>query len=138
MKKEKTKLFNEEVEKYRKLLLRCCNKSEWNIFKMTAGRLFDYIESIEILEVQKKFFKIFKVMLAVVVLSVIFILKMNINILPDIGSLRNLALFTAVAGCCFELYFFINFRSYMEYKTTYYKKRREKFIRDLEIDFKEA
>lgn len=130
------KTFNTEVEKYRRTLLCSAEENEWNLFKVNAGGLFDYLEAFEMLEVEKKFFKIFKCILVVIVLSSLILFRVNPEWNPDIKSIKDFMVLMAVAGCCFELYFFMNFRAYLEYKTTFYRKRREKFIRDIERDFK--
>ncbi|NIQ14626.1 MAG: hypothetical protein GTO02_09565 [Candidatus Dadabacteria bacterium] len=137
MKKELIKAFNEEVHRYRNTLACCAEKSEWDVFKVNAGKLFDYIESIEMIEIESKFFRISKIILFVLLLMVVFIFRMNIDIYPEMARIKELAFLGAVAGSCFQLYFFLNFRMYMEHKMTFYKKRRERFIRNIERDFKE-
>ena len=137
MKEELHKIFNAEVERYRKSLLYYAKACEWDTFKDNAGRFFDYIESIEISEIERKFFNISKVIIGVLSIVVLVILKLNITASPAIAGLKKIIILTALAGGCFEIYFFLNFKMYMKYKTNYYKKRKERFIIDIERDFKD-
>jgi hypothetical protein len=132
------KVFNKEVDGYRLSLLYCADQREWNSFKQTAGRLFDYLEAVEMTETEKKFFKIFRSVLISLFIMTVLIFRMNFDIHPDIQRVREVIILIAIAGCCFELYFFMTFRMYMEKKNIFYKKRKEKFIRDIERDFKEV
>lgn len=136
MDKSLEKVFNEEVNKYRNLLLSCARKSEWSSFKANAGKLFDYIESIEMLVLKKKFFRISKVIMIALVFVVAAVCLMDPAMQCEIPRIRELLILAGIMGCCFQLYFFLNFRTYIERKMTSYKLRRESFIRSIEADFK--
>lgn len=136
MDNELYKRFNEEVNRYKNSLLFYAKKCEWETFKVNAGRLFDYVESIETSVIEKKFIRITKMILAVLFFIVVLIFKMNPDMYPELARVKELMILMAIAGCCFEVYFFYNFRTYMRSKTVFYKKRRERFIRDIERDFK--
>ena len=138
MNKEFNNKFNEEINRYKKALLFYSRKCDWDTFKDNAGRLFDYCESIEASAIEKKFFKITKMIVAALIFMVIIIVKMNPDMYPRLARVNELMTLIAIATCCFEVYFFYNFRMYMKGKTIYYKKRREKFIRNIERDFKES
>ncbi|MGE5750903.1 MAG: hypothetical protein ACM30F_02100, partial [Nitrospirota bacterium] len=69
--------INEEVERYKNALLRDAKESEWQSFKSKAGKLFDYLEAIELSEIQRKFSRMFKVIFVVLVMIIVIILKMN-------------------------------------------------------------
>jgi len=129
--------INEEVERYRTALLRDAKESEWQSFKSKAGKLFDYLEAIELSEIQRKFFRMFNIILLALVLIIVIILKMNGEAYPALLRFKDSMVITAIAGSCFELYFFLNFRLYVKHKMSWYKKRREQFIRNMEKDFKE-
>ena len=135
MKKELHEEFNRKVEGYRKDLLTCARKSEWDSFKAKAGRLFDYVESIEFSELEKKFFKVFYSILAVLGLACIMLFGFDFGLKPEFARLKTAFVFSALAGSTFALYFFLNFRAYMDIKMSYYKQRRENFIRDIQRDF---
>jgi len=137
MEKELSETFSEEVEKYRIQLLTCAKKSQWDTFKMNAGRLFDYVESIEMSVIEKKFFRISRIIIIVLCLMVAFICKTHFDIHCGLERIREVMILLAIAGCSFQLYFYVNFRTYMDYKLTSYKRRRDSFIRNIEQDFKE-
>jgi len=136
MKEELSKIFNAEVEQYRISLLYYAKACEWDNFKEKAGRLFDYAESIEMSEIERKFFNISKVIVAILAIVVVVILKLNMITSPEIAGIKKIAILMALAGGCFEIYFFLNFKTYMKHKTNFYKKRKERFIIDIEGDFK--
>lgn len=137
MKKEFADRFSEEVERYRRALLQYARKCDWDTFKMKAGNLFDYVEVIELSETERRFFRIFKSILALLIGVVIAILNMDVTVHPDLARMKFSIILLALAGSCFELYFFLGFRKYMDVKTTYYKKRKDRFIRNIEKDFRE-
>lgn len=128
--------FNEEIEKYRRILMSSAKKGEWNTFKVNAGRLFDYVESIEMAVLEKKFLRISRVIMFVLFLSLILILRMGFDIQEEIMRLRKLVILTAFGGSSFQLYFFLNFRWYLDHKTACYRRRRERFIKNIEQDFR--
>jgi hypothetical protein len=137
MTEELNRTFNEEVNRYKNALLFYAKKCDWETFKVKAGKFFDYLESIEMSEIERKFFNISKIIIFILCIVVLFIFKLNQNVSPEIAGLRKLIILTALAGCSFEIYFFYNFRLYMRYKANFYKKRKEKFISDIERDFKD-
>jgi len=136
MKKELAEQFNREVDSYRNALLYCARKCDWESFKAKAGKLFDYVESIEYSELERRFFTIFTPILAVLALAVLALVGVNFDALPELQRLRHSFNMAALAGSTFEIYFFLDYRVYMKRKTTFYQKRREKFIRNLEQDFR--
>jgi hypothetical protein len=129
--------MNEEIERYKNALLHDAKQCEWQSFKSKAGALFDYLETIELSEIQRKFFRMFKLILVALVMIIVIILKMNGEAYPALLRFKDSLVITAIAGSCFELYFFVDFRLYVEHKVFWYKQRREQFIRNMEKDFKE-
>jgi len=129
--------INEEIERYKNALLHYAKQCEWESFKSKAGALFDYLEAIELSEVQRKFFRMFILILIVLVIIIVIILKMNGEAYPSLLRFKDSMVIMAIAGSCFELYFFVDFRLYVEHKLSWYKKRREQFIRNMEQDFRE-
>lgn len=136
MKDELNRKFNAEMQRYKNSLLYYAKACEWDIFKDNAGRLFDYVESIEISEIERKFSNISKVIVVMLFIVVVVILKMNMTILPEIAGLKKIIILMALGVGCFEVYFYFNFKMYMKYKTGFYKKRKERFVVDIERDFK--
>ena len=137
MTEELNRTFNEEVNRYKNALLFYAKKCDWETFKVKAGKFFDYLESIEMSEIERRFFNISKIIIFILCIVVLFIFKLNPNSYPEIAGVRKLIILAALAGCSFQIYFFYNFRIYMRYKANFYKKRKEKFIRDIERDFKD-
>jgi len=136
MRKKLAEQFSREVESYRRALLFCAKKSDWEEFKAKAGKLFDYVEAVERVELEKRFFTLFSVILAALVLAVIALFSVNFEVNPESMRLKNTVLFTALAASTFELYFFINYRTYAGARTSLYKERRENFIKNIEKDFR--
>lgn len=138
MRKEHCSAFNDEINRYRNILLYCARRREWETFKLNAGKLFDYVEAIEMSEIERRFVKVFVVIMAV--LFCVAALVLGIDPVPysqEFLKAKRLMTVMAVAGCCFELYFFMNFRHFMEQKAVSYRKRRNLFIRIIEKDFGE-
>lgn len=137
MTEEVARTFNDEINRYKNALLFYAKKCDWDRFKEKAGKLFDYIESIEISEIERRFFRISKIIVLILVIVVLFVLRINPGISPELARLKNFIAILAVSGCCFEVYFFMAYRMYMKSKMNYYKKRRERFIREIEKDFRD-
>jgi hypothetical protein len=95
------------------------------------------LEAIELSEIQRKFFRMFKLILFVLALIIVVILKMDGNAYPALLRFKDSMVIIAIAGSCFELYFALDFRLYVDRKMNWYKQRREKFIRNMEKDFRE-
>ncbi len=136
MKREDAQQFNREVEGYRRALLWCARKSDWDAFKAKAGRLFDYIESIERVELERRFFSVFYLILVLLVVAVTALLSVNFEVTPELIRLKNTVMLVTLVMCGFELYFFLNYRRYTGVRMAIYQERREKFIRCIEKDFR--
>lgn len=138
MKKNLYGPFNEEIQRYRNSLVEYAKRCEWDRFKASAGRLFDYCETVEASEIERRFMKIFGIIMFFILLWVAFIFRIQIGNSPELTGIKKILWLSAIAGGFFEFYFFLNFRIYMDYKTAFYKKRRDTFIRDIERDFRET
>ncbi len=136
MKRDLAKQFTQEVEGYRKALLWHARASDWEAFELKAGRLFDYVESIEHVELEKRFFSVFYIILGVLILTIIALFGVNFEVAPELIRLKNAIILAALAASSFELYFFINFLRYTDARTSLYKKRRDNFVRNIEKDFR--
>jgi len=129
--------FNEEINRYRNSLLFYARKCDWDTFKLNAGRLFDYVESFEMTVLERKFFRITKIIVAVLFFMVILILKMNPDIYPELARVNEFMTVTAIATCGFQVFFLFNYRMYLKGKLSCYKKRRERFIMNIQRDFED-
>ena len=136
MKVEQEKQFNQDVENYRKALLYHARTSDWETFKAKAGRMFDYVEAIEYSELQRRFFTNFNVVLFVLIVIVAALVKIDFAVSPELVRLKNAMVLAGLGASSFELYFYVDYRIYVKVKTTHYAKRRERFIRNIEQDFR--
>jgi hypothetical protein len=137
MKKEFADSFNENVERYRMALLDHARKCDWDRFTAKAGNLFDYVEVVEVSEIERRFFRVFKSVLVVLVAVIAAIANMDPSVHPDLGQVRYSITVLAVAGTCFELYTYLTFRSFMITKSISRNKRKERFVRGIEWDFRQ-
>ena len=136
MKRGLEKQFNQDVENYRKALIYHARISDWETFKAKAGRLFDYVEAIEYSELERRFFMNFNVILVVLIVVVVALFNIDFGVTPELMRLKNAFVLVGLGMSSFELYFYIDYRIYMRVKTVYYAERRERFIRNIESDFR--
>jgi len=136
MNKELKKQFNEEVENYRKALLYHAKTSDWVTFKAKAGSMFDYVESIEYSELERRFFTNFNVILAVLIAIVVALYKVDFAVTPDLMRLKNAMFLAGLGMSSFELYFYLDYKIFMRVKAVHYRERRERFIGTIEKDFR--
>jgi len=129
--------INEEIGRYKNALLYYAKQCEWDSFKSKAGMLFDYLEAIELSEIKRKFFRILKIILFVLAICIVIILNISGEAYPALLRFKDSIVIMAIAGSCFELYFFLDFRIYVEHKMFWHKQRREEFMWNMEKDFKE-
>ncbi len=138
MTKEIDRKINEQVTRYKNSLAFYAQICKWDVFEDNAGKLFDYLESVEMSEFESKFFSISKALATVLVIMVLFIIKLSAGAYPELLRLREVMILIAIGGCCFEVYFLYNVRMYKRGKTLYYEKRRARFIQNIERDFREV
>ncbi len=136
MKRELAEEFNREVDGFRKALLFYARKSDWEEFKAKAGRMFDYVETIEYSELERRFFTIFGAILVILVMAVAALFGFDFGVSPELMRLKNLVILTFIAASSFELYFFIDFKRYVDVRTSCRRRRREDFIKNIEQDFR--
>src|SRR5512143_852703 len=136
MKRQLAERFNQEVENHRKALLYYARKCDWETFHAKAGRLFDYLESIEFRELERRFYSVFSLVLGFLVLAVIGLMTVDFQVHQELPRLKNAFVMSAIAVSSFELYFYVDYRMYVDVKTRCYRKRRETFIREIERDFR--
>ncbi len=129
--------INKEVEQYRRALIHFAKTREWETFEKKAGILFDYLESIELMVLERKFYSFFMMILAVLAGIVILMLKADAWLFSLIVKYKEYVVLLAAFAACYELYFYLNYRLYVDVKMSRYKKRKEQFIRNIESDFRE-
>ncbi len=128
--------FNREVENFRRGLLYHARISDWETFKAKAGRMFDYLESIEYSQLERRFFQHFNVILAALVVLTLVFFEIDFTVAPELMRLKNLMILGGLGIGSFELFFYINYRTYVRVRSDNYAERRKRFIRDLEQDFR--
>ncbi len=136
MRRELAEQFNREVDNYRKTLTILAERCDWKGFEAKAGRLFDYVESVEFMEIERRFFRIFNLILSVLILVIIGLFSVDFNLHQELLRFKNVFILTAIAVSSFELYFFVDYRIFAQGRTFGYRKRRENFIRAIERDFR--
>jgi hypothetical protein len=136
MSREMHKAFNAEISRYRNALDYYAQRNDWKTFKANAGKLFDYCETVEASEIERRFTRIFWIIIGVVITGLFLMIRIEPGTLPEFQNLKKILFFTTFAGSCFDLYFYLNFRVYMNQKAVYYKKRKEHFIMAIEKDFR--
>jgi len=136
MKRGLEKQFNQDVENYRKALIYHARISDWETFKAKAGRLFDYVEAIEYSELERRFFKNFNVILVMLIVVVVALFNINYGVMPELMRLKNVFVLAGLGMSSFEVYFYVDYKIYLRVKTVHYAERRERFIRNIESDFR--
>lgn len=136
MEKELHRTFNQEVHRYRHILTNCAKRCDWESFKLYAGKLFDYVEAVEMSEIERKFLRISRIIMFFLFVIAIVFFKVDADFFPEFICVKKFFTMSALVGCVFELYFFLSYRMYMKVKIDFYKQRRERFIRNIERDFR--
>ncbi len=136
MRKDLGEQFNCEVDNYRRALLYYARAREWEEFEARAGRMFDYIESIEFSELKRRFLQIFTPILVLLVMAVMALLGFDFASDEALVRLKNLFVLVALGASGFELYFFLDYREYTNIRAANSRRRREVFIRNIEHDFR--
>lgn len=129
--------FDQEVESSRRALLYFARQCDWDAFKARAGRLFDYVEQVEAVVREQRFYRLFFAILAALVLAVMIVTGWNPGEDPRWQDFRRNVIFASLAASSFELFFYMNFRRYVEARASVHRQRREAFIRGIMQDFRE-
>ena len=135
MTRERGARFNEDVERYRRALLYFARASDWKTFRTKAGRLFDYLESVEFAELERRFFKNFSFILAALIVIAISLFQVDFTAAPELLRLKYFMVLAGLGMGSFELFFYIDYRTYVRVRTVNYEERRERFIRSIQQDF---
>jgi hypothetical protein len=120
--------FNQEVENYRKALLYHARTCDWETFKAKAGKMFDYVEAIEYSELERRFFTNFNVILAVLVVIIAALFKVDFAVTPELVRLKNIMVLAGLGVSSFEPYFYPDYKIH-EGQTVHYSERRENRVK---------
>lgn len=138
MTREHARQFSDEIERYRRSLVYFARVCEWEEFTSRAGRLFDYVESVEFRELERRFFRTFYAVLAPLAAGVLLLVLLDFPAAAELQRLRNALVLGALCVSSFELFFYFDYRTYREVRIRHAGQRREQFIRSLERDFRVA
>lgn len=136
MRKGMAQQFNQKVENYRRALLYHARTCEWETFKAKAGGMFDYVETIECSELDRRFSFHFNLILAVLAAIAVALFNVDFTVTPELIRLKNAMVVAGLGGSSFELYFYLDYKIYMRVKSVHYAERRDSFIRNIEKDFR--
>ena len=136
MTRELARQFSEEVEQYRRAMLYFAARCDWEEFKARAARLFEYVETVETAERERRFFAVFNSVLALLAAGVLIAFGIGPGMPAALNEYRDLAVVLSLAGFGFELFFYMNFRTYVAARMAGLHRRRQAFIRNIENDFR--
>jgi len=136
MRRENHRAFNAEIGRYKNALTYCAQSNDWKNFRANAEKLFDYCEAVEALEIERRFTRVFWIIIGFVITGLFLMIRIEPWALPGFQNVKKLIFFTTFAGSCFDLYFYLNFRVYMNHKAVFYKNRKKDFIIAIERDFR--
>jgi len=136
MTQELARQFSDEVERYHRALDYFARVREWERFKERAGGLFDYVEHVEATELERRFYRIFNMILTVLAVSIVALFSVDLPAGADWPYYKRALVLACLAVSAFELYFFLNFRWYADMRKAGFRRRRERFIRNIERDFR--
>jgi hypothetical protein len=136
MDRETRRKFNEQIGHYRIRLDLHAKKCDWEKFKLDAGRLFDYAEAIELSETRRRFLNVFRIILVLVVVCALYLFSPDPASILEIPRVKRAVIAAGAGGAFYDLFFYMNYRYYINAKALFYEKRRLRFIRGLEQDFK--
>jgi hypothetical protein len=94
------------------------------------------VEAIEYSELERRFFANFNIVLAVLIVIAVALFNVDFAVTPDLMRFKNAMVLAGLGASSFELYFYLNYRTYIRVKTFHNAERRERFIRNIEKDFR--
>ena len=94
------------------------------------------METVEAVERERRFFAVFNSVLALLAAGVLLVLGIGPRLHAAINDYRDLAVVLSLAGFGFELFFYMNFRTYVAARMAGFQRRRQVFIRNIENDFR--
>ncbi len=126
--------LNEEIRRHKKALAFFAKTCDWMDFQSNAAMLFDYLESVELTVLQRKLRQVIGIIsLAVIIALAVF----NISASPLLTKYRGPLVLIAAAAIVFELILLFELRLYVNIKAKSLKNRKDRFIRNIEHDFKD-
>ncbi len=129
--------LNDEISRYKKALIFFAKTCDWFAFHSNAARLFEYLESVELSLLKRKYHQVIEIISVALVLAIVVFSSVNITDSPLLIKYRGQLVLIAAAAILFELLLLIELRLYGDIKAKNQQKRKEWFIRNIEHDYKE-
>ncbi len=128
--------MNREIEEFRRALIFEANNCDWDTFEGKAGMLFDYLESIEVSEIRRMFSLILRITGAVLLLAGLALALVSSGSNPPMLRFEAVLIVSIAGGLIFEALFFVDFRVVTRFKASHRSRRRKRFVRNIENDFR--
>jgi len=125
-----------QISRYKQALTYFAKTCDWEVFKLNASTLFDYLESVELYLVKRKFHHLLEIIFMALVLALVLFSALGNSLSPTLIRYRSPLGLTAVSGFLVEMILLFELRLYMNVKTSHQKERKEQFIRNIEDDFR--
>lgn len=129
--------LNDEISRYKKALIFFAKACYWFDFHSNAATLFEYLDSVELSLLKRKLRQVIEIVSVALVLAIVIFSSVNITDSPLLIKYRGQLVLIAAAAILFELLLLIELRLYVNIKTRNQQKRKDRFIRNIEHDFKE-
>lgn len=94
------------------------------------------MDAVEYSELERRFFKNFNAILVALIVIVVAMVNVDFAVTPELMQLKKAMVLAGFGVSSFELYFYLDYRIYRRVKTFHYAERREKFVRNIERDFR--
>ncbi len=131
-----TDKMNREIEEFRRALIFDAKSCDWDTFEGKAGMLFDYLESIEASEIRRVFSLIFRITGAGLLLAGLALALVSSGSNSAMLRFESVLIVLIAGGLIFEALFFVDFRVITRFKTSLRSRRRTRFVRNIEDDFR--
>ncbi len=129
--------LNDEISRYKRALIFFAKTCDWFSFYSNAVTLFEYLESVELSLLKRKLHQVIEIITVALVLAVVIFSSVNITASPLLMKYRGPLVIIAAAAILFELFLLVELRLYTSIKTRNQQKRKDRFVRNIEHDFKE-
>ncbi len=128
--------LNPEIEQYKKALLFFARVCDWESFRTNAAKLFEYLESVEVSLLKKKFYRTIAIILIALAAALGVFSIVSSAGSPFFEKYRIVVAVGAVAGLFFELLLVLEMHLYLSFRASKQKRREARFIKGITDDIK--
>ncbi len=128
--------LNAEIERYKKALLFFARVCDWESFRANAAKLFEYLESVEVSLLKKKFYRAVTIILIAIAAAVGVFSILSRNGGPFFEKYRVVVALGAAVGLFFELLLVLEMQLYLSFMASRQKRREARFIKGITDDAK--